>query len=190
VTGAKGVSCHRHFLSRVFFNYLLISLSAHSHSTPRLRCTKGHTLALSPLFSAIPCVLSHPPPHSLWCALPLFSTGQSNFFSSAPSPLTLEGPGGILPSSTKYSKLTTKNFLHPPPLPAIVIPSVARDLLFAPPRPPSSSHSRQSTTANLPPVFASAAPRRGGACPARSSIASSRHRKTGYVTLNVRRTSH
>src|SRR5260370_27378741 len=52
-----------------------------------------------------------------------------------------------------------------------------------------SSHSRQSTTANLPSIFAFAAPRRGGACPGRSSIGSHRPPKTCALNLNLIPTS-
>src|SRR5260370_29863385 len=59
-----------------------MSLCANSSCTPRVRCTNGHTLSLSPLFSAISCVLPRPAPHSLWCTLPSLSTGSASEFLS------------------------------------------------------------------------------------------------------------
>ena len=66
MTGASGVSCACHFLSRVFLDYFSICSRASPCLRPAFACPSGHLRFLHSPISTNPCVVSPLSPHRLW----------------------------------------------------------------------------------------------------------------------------
>jgi len=71
VTGASGVSCACHSLSRVFLNYFKVSSRVSPCLRPAFACPYGHSRLFHPLFHEPLCTL-HPPTTPLVVHSPQF----------------------------------------------------------------------------------------------------------------------
>ena len=80
VAGAQGVSCCRHFLSRLFLNYFYFFSPRFAVLRPAFACPFGR-LPPRPALSTNSCVVSPQPPHRLWCTplLPVFPKARHRF---------------------------------------------------------------------------------------------------------------